>query len=135
MKKLSQFIFVYLILIGLIFTLFINTNSRELKQLNLTQSELAGVDYLKGIHKLSISLSLYKESLEINEDKEAQDILKRDMIKDIKNIYHLLKKHPQFANKELQDRLELLSNIQFADDEYYEFLDYLNHENYRVGDT
>ncbi len=135
MKKLSQFIFVYLILIGLIFTLFINTNSRELKQLNLTQSELAGVDYLKGIHKLSISLSLYKESLEINEDKEAQDILKRDMIKDIKNIYHLLKEHPQFANKELQDRLELLSNIQFADDEYYEFLDYLNHENYRVGDT
>lgn len=135
MKKTTKFISVYLILLTLISTLFINSNSREHNHLLFTNSELAGVDYLKGLYKLSISLALYKEALEIHEDKKTQFILKNDMINDINFIHLLLQKYPQFTNKELQEKLSRLSNDQVDDNEYYDFLDYINQENYRIGDT
>lgn len=134
MKIILQLLFIYFIVIGSIFSLFLSTNSRELKQLSFTQSELAGVSYLTGIYRLSISLALYKEGLEIDEPKELQLALKLDMIKDIDALYILLKKYPQFTNKKLHKKLVKLSNSQFNDAEYYEFLSYVNHENYKIGD-
>ena len=131
---LLQLFFVYIIVIGSIFSLYLTTQERTKKQLAFTQSELAGVAYLKAIYKLSVSLALYKEGLEVDMAAETQLSLKEEMKKDIDALYLLLKKFPQFKNDILNKKLIRLSNNEFTDEEYYAFLDYINHENYKIGD-
>jgi len=88
-----QILLVYLIIIGSIFSLYLNTNKNTTSQLELTQGPLQGLEYLESIYKLSLSLSYYKESLEGKSSKIEKVELKKEMFNDIDKLYHLLDKY------------------------------------------
>ena len=134
MKNIVRFIFVYLLFVGLIFSFYFKTNDEYEKQLSYTQQESAGVEYLKSIHQLSISLALYIEFIELEAKQSEMIDTKKRIYSEIDAIYLLRKKYPQFKNDELHRQLERLRNSTLESHEYYNFLDYINHENYRAGD-
>ena len=134
MKNIVRFLFVYFLFVGLIFSFYFKTNDEYEKQLSYTQQESAGVEYLKSIHQLSISLALYIEFVELEAKQTEMLETKKRIYREIDKIYLLRKKYPQFKNDELHRQLERLRDSKLEGNEYYDFLDYVNHENYRAGD-
>lgn len=101
----------------------------------LTQSQLNGLEYLKGIYNLSLSTALYIGALDVENDRIKLLNARKKMLDDINTIYKLGQKYPQFQIEALYAKLQHVQKSKFTMAEFYEFLDYLNHENYRVGDV
>ena len=134
MKNFLKILFIYLIVIGPVISFYISLNNQNQEELKLTKKELNGLEYLKSLYSFSISLSFYKESIAAGAHADKIIIRKEKLNKDINSIYALREKYPQFKSKELHQHLHQLEASQFRDLEYYQFLDFINHENYRIGD-
>ncbi|MFC2073933.1 ATP-binding protein [Campylobacterota bacterium] len=129
-----RFSLIYIFIVVAITSLYINITKELKEQVILTKSELDGVEYLKAIYALSISTSIYVGALDVNDDPINLSVKRKAMIDDINSVYVFRQKHPQFKNETMRINLQKIEASEFSKTDYYEFLDYLNHENYRIGD-
>lgn len=134
MNTLTRFVLAYILIIIAVVALYTNVTKEYKKQVVLTQSELDGVEYLKAIYALSISTSLYIGALDLDEAPQILSAKHQEMIDDIDTIYQLQQKHPRFTDDALHENLQKIQDTKVSTVDFYEFLDYLNHENYRIGD-
>ena len=136
MKNLLQFILAYLIVIVAITVSYQKINKDKQKDLSSTQNELNGVVYLKNIYHLGINTSLYQGDLVFEDDKSIVQNSKKNLIKYIDLVAQYQKIFPEFKNDEFNDKINNLQKLDAKNSiEFYEFLDYINHENYRIGDV
>jgi len=135
MKNLFIFISVYIITISIVIFSYVSVHTEKVEELSFTQSELDGIIYLKDIYRLSISTALYQGDLTFEDDKSIIKHSKNKIKKHIDLIMLHQGQFPQFKNNEFNKNIHNLKNLTIEDDDkFYEFLDYINHENYRIGD-
>jgi len=134
MNIFLRFLLAYIIIIVSIVALYMNVTKEYKNRIVLTQSELAGVEYLKGIYHLSLSTAIYTGVLGTEDDAIKLSLIRKNMLDDINAIYQLRDKHPQFQNETLHKYLKKIETSKLTEEDLYEFLDYLNHENYAAGD-
>jgi signal transduction histidine kinase len=115
----------YLSLISAILYIYINIFSDYNKDLESTKNKIIGVKYLKLLHDISFT------TIKV-EDKKIKD---KSIQINIKAIDNFLKIHPKFNDKRLEKHLEFFkkSNINYDDTDLYNFVDFINNENYRAG--
>lgn len=135
MNIFLRFLLAYIIVVISISTLYIKVTKEYKDQITLAQSELAGIQYLKGIYHLSISTAVYAGALSIVENPLKLSLIKKSMLDDINAIYVLHDEYPQFKNQNFYAYLKRISTSEHEEEDLYAFLDYLNHENYTAGDT
>ncbi len=135
MNILLRFLLAYIIITASILALYMNITKEYKKKVALTQSQLNGLEYLKGIYNLSLSTALYTGALDVEDDRIKLLNARKKMLDDINTIYKLGQKYPQFQTETLYAKLQYIEKSKFTTADFYEFLDYLNHENYRVGDV
>jgi len=134
MKKILQFLLLYIILVVTIVNIFITTIQLQEKQLEITTNQLSGVDYLKSIYNLSISVANYMEYLELSLANEKIKSSKKRVLLNIEKIYAQQEKNPLFINEALNTKLEAIKTFKMTEESYFEFLNSINHENYVIGD-
>ena len=127
MQNILRFISIYSVIIGTIFYFYFSITNQYKDRLEFTKYEMRGVTYLKSIFNLTLNVA---SGLEFYNNNLSDTILK-----DIKKIYSLQDEYTEFKYKPLNKHLELLSNHENNQMYYYEFLDFINHENYRIGDV
>jgi len=131
MKILINFFVIYLITIGLIVTVYTHIRSDIQNQFNITENEIHGVTYLEALHKLGVSIATYNGEITFHQHNEN---LQSQIVENIDALYTLQKKHPQYIDKEFNNKLEKIKQFQMDYKDYYEFLNTLGFENYRIGD-
>ena len=134
MKNLLKTLLIYIIIIVPIVSFYLSINTQYEKVISLTQKELAGVEYLHAIYKFNVALAFYKEHLSTNATDKELAYKHKQMQERLNDIYTLSKKYPEFNSQKLRKRFEKLKNSDYANKEYYEFLSFINNENYRIGD-
>ncbi len=134
MKYQLRFLFVYIIVIASILSFYTSIKNEQERHLHLSKNELYGVTYLKNIYQLSINTAIYHGLLSLQEKghKLAQE--RERFLLSIDKVLALQKKYPQFHNETFKKKLMLLKQDEADDKIYSDFLDYINHENYRIGD-
>ncbi|WP_373000248.1 ATP-binding protein [Sulfurimonas sp.] len=129
-----KFLLIYFVIIISVFSFYISVIDEHQKQLSITYEELSGVEYLESIYQLSVSITAHESLFHIegNKDKinSAQELIK----KHADSLYSLQKKYPKFINLDLNRQLELEKTSHTNEEDYYQFLESINHENYRIGD-
>ncbi len=97
-------------------------HSQYQKELLQTKEKIVGVEYLKLLHTMSL--------LVLQKGKEAQTQTL------LRNIESFLKEHPKYQNKKVLKHLNFFRtyNQNYKSTDIYNFLDFINREDYRVGD-
>ncbi len=134
MKNLLKTLLIYIIIIVPIVSFYLSINTQYEKVISLTQKELSGVQYLHAIYKFNVALAFYKEHLSTNATDNELAQTHKQMQDRLNDIYTLSKKYPEFNNKNLHQYFQKLKKSNYANKEYYEFLSFINNENYRIGD-
>jgi len=128
-------------LFGSIFGFYTDILSSYNKNLETTKNKINGIEYLKKLHKLSFSTISYYENnneevLHNNNEEVLQNNLE-SLQADINNIYDFQKMYPKFINpvfnKHLKSLKQSIVNRNTDATDYFDFLDYINHENYIAG--
>jgi signal transduction histidine kinase/BarA-like signal transduction histidine kinase/ribosomal protein S15P/S13E len=136
MFNLVKFLLVYIAIITSIILLYTSAIKDKEQILQTTKNELLGIEYLKHIYQLSMSTVLYHGDINFAHDTKTVEKSKKLLKKNIKLIKEHLKKHPKFKNEKFLQKIEELKTYTVEDDEkFYDFLEYVNHENYRIGDV
>lgn len=125
MKIASYFIVLYLILVSSILSFYTDTLSGYNKNLTSTINKISGIEYLKLLHRLSFDAV----------NSQDKYITNQSMKENINAIYALQKKHPKFNNPLLNNYLRSMQESKKNYSDYFEFFDFINHENYVVGNT
>jgi PAS domain S-box-containing protein len=134
MKSLLQFLSIYFVIVISIFSFYANVKNEHKKQLSITKEELRGVEYLDSLFKLTISITSYEALLDIEAQKKQLDSARKLVLNNITILHTLQNRYPNFKNDYLDKQLELGKNDKVTEKEYYDFLEYINKENYRIGD-
>jgi len=134
MKSLLQFLSIYFVIIISIFSFYSNVTNEYQKQLSITKEELNGVEYLESIYQLSISITAFESLFHIKSNKDKINSAKELVIKNVDALYTLQKKYPKFTNLDLNKQVERQKKSHTNEEDYYQFLESINHENYRIGD-
>ena len=134
MKIILRFILIYVFIVSIISTFGDVKLLENEERLSVIENQIDGVVYLENIYHLSISLANYivdaDDSLEIdNKDKMGIKIEEY-----ITKIYSLQEAKPSFIDSEFNTKLDRIKTLLVPKDEYFEFLDSLNHRNYEIGD-
>ena len=135
MKNSFPFILIYIVITFFISIFYLYAVEDEIQYLESTKSELKGVSYLKNLYQLNINVAIYQGNLAFEQN---QNILKKS--KDRVNAYVDIINtdvsiHPEFKNNNFLNKVNNLKNLtQDKQNDFYSFLDYANHENYRIGD-
>jgi len=127
MQNILRFISVYSIITGTIFYFYFSITNQHKEQLEFTKNEYNGIIYLKSIFNLTFDVA---SGLEFYNNRLNDTILN-----DIDKLYSLQKEYPEFKYDQLNKHLESIKNSKNEESYYYEFLDFINHENYRIGDV
>ncbi len=135
MKIIFYFSLSYFILIGSILSFYTDILSRYNTNLTLTTNRINGVNYLKLLHDLSMKVTMYQGFMVVNDNDEDLSQRKKHIIKTVKEVYAFQEKYPEFYTEEIGKHLALLEEFKMSYQDYYNFLDYINHENYIVGNT
>lgn len=128
MNRVLKFLSFYIIMLASIFSFYFTIVDKYEKELNITAHQLTGIEYLRGLYKLSIGL------IEIGKYKENMGAADANILNCIDDIYVLQKKYPEYKNISLNEKLESIKKQKLNEEEYYDFLDSINHENYTIGD-
>jgi len=131
MKILTLFLSIYLVILGLVSTSYIALTDEYNSEISITKNELSGVDYLQILFKLSDNVANFSG---VFESSMQETKLKKQIVENIQTIYTLQEKYPQYKSQELNSKLEKLTKFKMSQEEYFEFLDFIGHENYRIGD-
>jgi len=132
MKIFVSFLAVYVIVVSSISVFYSHLLEENTRHINKNQNEIHGVEYLKAITTISTSIARYEGESYLDKDRVY---LEKEILQNIDAIYHLQKKYPKFINNDFNDKLQNLKKFNISAEEYYAFLDYVNHENYRIGDV
>lgn len=135
MKNFLRFLAVYFIIIGAISIFYFNINNTLVKQLDSAKEELVGVEYLNAVYNLAISVATYQGSVETKDTKENLDASKKELLNNIETIYGLQSRYPKFKDETFNSYLKKIKTFQTDVQTNYQFFDYINHENYRIGDV
>ncbi|MCK4974680.1 MAG: hypothetical protein KAR81_05465, partial [Sulfurimonas sp.] len=134
MKYFLRFISVYLIITAVILAFYLDINNTREKQLEFTKDEIAGIEYLESIYHVAVDAAIYQNLLETGDNKEETENVRIDLFSDIDSIYDLQKKYPKFKNIQFNKHLEQIKDSQINGKATHMFFDYINTENYRIGD-
>ncbi len=134
MKKISQFILLYIISVITILGVYFITNSSWQKNLETANIQVDGLEYLNEISHLSIAMTKCLSGISCNIDKKRLNIIYQEVTLHIDNIYKLQNKEKLFVNEDLNKQLELIRLFKVSEEESYQFLEAINHENYTIGD-
>ncbi len=121
----------YIIMISSISSFYVDILSGYNKKLSSIENKIVGVEYLKLLHRLSADVIIQH----IHNDNSDNAKRKKSIYKTRKEIYSFLEKLPKFHNTKLDKYLNSLGDfsLNFSDD--YNLLEYINHENYMVGNS
>ncbi|MBE9525635.1 MAG: EAL domain-containing protein [Proteobacteria bacterium] len=133
MKTFFYFSLFYFILVSSIFGFYTDVLTGYSKELESTKNKINGVEYLKILHKISSNIIVYYKNNNMQDVKKRTESIQAD----IKKVYDFQQTHPKFVNLTLNKHLEFLENSTINTDiaDYYDFLEYINHENYRIGNS
>ena len=134
MKYQLRFLLVYIVVIASILSFYTSIKNEQERHLYLAKNELYGVEYLKNIYQLSINTAIYHGLLSLHEQEHTLTQEKEKFLSSIDKVLFLQKKYPQFRNDIFKKKLMLLKQDRADDKVYSDFLEYINHENYRIGD-
>ena len=132
MKVIVSFLIAFLITIGFILSVHFNLLGKHKERISVTQSEIHGLSYLKVLYKLSINIAMLNNT---NNEEHDSKIIHKKILSNIVDLYALQKKHPAFINPDLNKELEKLKRFKMTNQEYYDFLEFVGLENYRIGDV
>ena len=132
MKVIVSFLIAFLITTGLILSVHFNLLGKHKERISVTQSEIHGLSYLKVLYKLSINIAMLNNT---NNEEHDSKIIHKKILLNIVDLYALQKKHPAFINPDLNKELEKLKRFKMTNQEYYDFLEFVGLENYRIGDV
>ena len=132
MKVIVSFLIAFLISIGFILSVHFNLLGKHKERISVTQSEIHGLSYLKVLYKLSINIAMLNNT---NNEEHDSKIIHKKILSNIVDLYALQKKHPAFINPDLNKELEKLKRFKMTNQEYYDFLEFVGLENYRIGDV
>lgn len=134
MKHIIRFIALYLLLLFTLFSFYSTIDTGYNEDLERKKQELHGIEYLQQLYHLNNSLSSYYSAFKLQEKESVLEALKHKIINEMDILQDLHKEHKEFQ-KTIQTSLLHMKKITFNDEEYYDFLDLVNQENYRVGDS
>ena len=134
MINLLKFLSIYFIIVISILAFYLNVSNEKQEQLAFTKSELRGIAYLENIYYLGINVALHQGNISFESDSKEVDKSRKKINQYIDLIHKQQKEFPEFKNNEFNLKLENLKKFSNSND-FYLFLDYLNHENYRIGDV
>ncbi len=133
LKIIFYFTLLYMILIGAIFTFYTDILFEYKTNLASTINKSSGVDYLKSLHTISMDATKCQGYIALGNRDRDQSQREKSIIKNIETIHTLEKDHPHFYDETLHKHLTRLKAFNMRYNEYYDFFDYINHENYIIG--
>jgi len=132
MKILLSFLITYVFALSLIFVIHFHLESDYNLQAKVTKSEIHGLSYLTTLYKLSINIATLNNK---NNYEKSRKILQRKVLTNIDALYSLQKENRAYINKNFNIELEKLKKFNMTTEEYYDFLELIGLENYRIGDV
>ncbi|MEN8303603.1 MAG: hypothetical protein ABFQ64_06005 [Campylobacterota bacterium] len=87
MKKIIQFLIVYIVVVGVIFSFNYNTLTSYEKRLLETNRHLDAVEYLKHIYLLSVSVARYMGDSAVERPDIDIELTKKEILSHIDDIY------------------------------------------------
>ena len=132
-KVAFYFSIVYLIVVSFIYAFYSDVMSGYNKSLDSTQNRINGLEYLELLHSIGDVAANQQCLLALNQKNDEQSIKAMKVL--IQNIRVHAKEHLNHKNIILEKYLIDLEELNMEYYEYNNFLDYLNHENYKVGNN
>ncbi len=133
MKKTSQLIIVYITLITIVSTIYNFINSQDKEQLKIVVKQLDGLEYITNISALTMHVTKYVGAVSSDTSSKELRVIYKDINNCVNAIYAQQKLSKEFINPELNKQLQKIKKFEVSEDGYYQFLDTINHENYRIG--
>ena len=134
MKTILKFLVVYSLLVGVIVFFYDSKNSVYEQKISMLDKQVQGVTYLKNLYVLSIAYAKYMSDTQDSRELLEKPLMKVKIDESIQNIYELQKIFPNLKSEEFNKKLEKIKALNMPRDEYYDFLDFINHEYYVIGD-
>lgn len=138
MKDILKFLAVYIVVLTSIFSFYFTLEDKYESDALVTRNERHGVEYLRLLYQLSENIADYKSHVELEKDKGITHNVELEMISTVDRIYDFHEKYPFLKSVALREKTQSLKNLkklQLGDAEYYDLIDFINRENYRVGDV
>lgn len=130
-KKILLFLSIYFLIILGLGVIYVKVTSIAENQLSITLNKIRSVEYLNILQSLNFNIVKISDH-DIN--KNLQEDFRKKTLADIKLLLTLQEKNPSFKNVLLNKKLQKLQNFQLTNEESYQLIDYLNQENYIIGD-
>jgi len=135
MKNSLPFLFIYIIITFLISVFYFYAVEDKKEFLASTKSKLKGVSYLKDLYQLSINVALYQGDLIFEKDNAVINKSKKRVFTYIDIINNHMEATPEFKDNNFLKKVNNLKNLNKDNQsDFYLFLNFVNHENYRIGD-
>ncbi len=133
LKIIFYFSILYIMLIGSILSFYTDTLSEYKSNLTSTTNKINGVNYLKSLHKISMDAAMFQGYMVLGTKQDDQSQREKSIEKNIEILHILEKNHTHFYDETLDKHLTRLKEFKMGYNEYYDFFDYINHENYIIG--
>lgn len=134
MKTIIKFLVVYSLLIGVVIFFYDAKRSVYEEKLSMLDKQVQGITYLKKLYVLSISYAKYMNDTQNTTELAEKFLMKEKVYESIQKIYELQTKFPDLKNEEFNKKLEKIRALNMPKNEYYDFLDFINHEYYVICD-
>jgi len=129
MKVLVSFLITYLTAVTLIISAHFQLSGDYREQVAVTKSEIHGLLYLRTLYKLGINVA------KLNNTKLNPKQLQKNILLNISDLYSLQKRDTEYINPIFNEKLEQLKYFKMTNQNYYDFLEQIGLENYRIGDV
>lgn len=127
---------VYLIFIAAISIFYLDMLQKYDKEILSADKELRAVAYLDTLHKISNDIFIYQENITYyNANQQMKNKLHNTLLENIKLLNTYKEVYSEFNNAHFNKQLILIQHDNTSFETYYQFFDYVNHENYRIGDV
>ncbi len=128
-------VYMYMVVLTSIFSFYFTLEDKYENDLLLTQKQLHGIEYLNILYQLRVSVKNYKSYVELDEKTQLVYDEQLKIISNIDMIYDVQNECPPLKNASFNEKMENLKKFKLSDDDYYDLIDFINHEYYRVGDV
>jgi signal transduction histidine kinase/CheY-like chemotaxis protein len=115
-----------------ILTIHIHLSDDYGEQVEVTKSEIHGLSYLTTLYKLSVNIASLNNK---NISESKRKLFEGRVLKNIDFLYSLQKDNAAYIDKDFNDLLERLKQFNMSTQEYYNTIELIGLENYRVGDA
>jgi len=134
MKHILRFLSVYIVTIIAISSFYYHTDKEYKNTLELTEYKLTGVVYIQMLFHLGIGL-VELDNLTHHNKIVQKNALKKDINNDIKALLDLQQLNTKFKDEAFNNDLKSFVKEDKKSEHMHDFLELLNHENYRIGDN